>query len=210
MCLVSLMCFSLFFSSVNWTHNSQTLVNQSPKCGQRHHKGLKSELPAAKWEIKAAKTVKSKIDYVRSVLLQIGWITDLEWLSHLSWFLFLCAQWWNSSRVEGPGITLKCLGLSWWGKLVKQDFKSSSGYCTRDRLTPLVCSEPLREGKSGGHKGRFTGKQIRYRASARPRTFMSSWGLWIMTLRCLRPALPAEVETGLRHKPKHGKRQSSQ
>lgn len=217
MCLVSFMCFSLFFSSVNWTHKSQTSVNQSPKCGQRHYKGLKPELPAAKWEIKAAKTVKSKIDYTRSVLLQIGWITDLEWLSHLSWFLFLCAQWWKSSRVEGPGITLKCLGLSWWGKLVKQGFKSSSGYMEHgiDSMGPLVRSEPLREGKSGGRKGGFTGKQIRYRASARPRTFTSSWGLGqliIMTLRCLRPALPAEssTKTGLRHKPKHEKRQSSQ
>ncbi len=135
MCLVSLICFSLFFSSVNWTHNSQTLVNQSPKCGQRHHKGLKPELPAAKWEIKAAKTVKSKIDYARSFLL----LLTLNGYPICHGF-FLCAQWWNSSRVEGPGITLKCLGLSWWGKLVKQGFKSSSGYCTRDRLTPCLDS----------------------------------------------------------------------
>lgn len=68
------------------------------------------------------------------------------------------------------------LGLSWWGKLVKRGFKSQRLLYQRqiDSLGPLVRPEPLREGKSGGRKAEFTGKQIRYRASARPGTFMSS------------------------------------
>lgn len=111
MCPVSLRFFSLSFSSINWTHNRQTSINQTPKHNTRDW-NLRCRLRSGK--MKAAKTVKSKMDYTRGVLLQIGWITDLEWLSHLSWFLFLCIQWWSSSRVEGPGIALTCLGLSWW------------------------------------------------------------------------------------------------
>lgn len=191
MCLVSLRLFSLAFSSINLTHNCQTSINQTPKHTTRDW-NLRRRLRSGK--MKAAKTVKSKMDYTRGVLLQIGWITDLEWLSHLSWFLFLCVQWWSSSRVEGPGIALTCLGLSWWGKLVKRGFKSQPLLYQRqiDSMGPLVRPEPLREGKSRGRKGGFTGKQIRYRASARPRTFMSSEGLRqviMVTLRRLRPAL---------------------
>lgn len=166
--------------------------------------GTKTPQGTETWAaIKAAKTVKSKMDYKRSVLLQIGLITDIERLFHLSWFLFLCTQCWNSSRAEGPGIILKCLGLSWWGKLVKQGFKSSSGYCSRDRLTPWGhWSVPSPWGK-GSQGVPWEADQVSGWCEAQ-----DLYELIIMTLRRLRPALPAESTK--RHKPKHGKKQSSQ
>lgn len=48
MCRVSLMLFSLSLSSVNWTHNRQTSINQTPKnVVKRQLRGLKPETPIA-------------------------------------------------------------------------------------------------------------------------------------------------------------------